>query len=148
VALAAWSFLHSAAEAIEAEGKAAHLYYFGDHDPSGRLIPEVIERRLREFAPKAEIYFEQMAVTPEQIWAWSLPTRPTKRTGTHSRDFAGDTVEVDAIPPDQLRQLAEECVIRHIDDSAFNAMRAVEDEERKTLEAILGCLPAWRNSRA
>src|SRR5262245_36272380 len=32
---ASLSFLHSAADAIKAKGKAAHVYHFGDLDPSG-----------------------------------------------------------------------------------------------------------------
>jgi hypothetical protein len=28
-------------------------------------------------APDADIYFERIAVTPEQINDWDLPTRPT-----------------------------------------------------------------------
>jgi hypothetical protein len=57
------SFLHSAAEAIEEKGKPAYLYYFGDHDPSGRDITRATEDGLREFAPGAEIHFERVAVT-------------------------------------------------------------------------------------
>lgn len=41
------SFLHSAAETIEAKNKPTYLYYFGDHDPSGRDITRVTEQRLR-----------------------------------------------------------------------------------------------------
>jgi hypothetical protein len=29
-------------------------------------------------APDAEIHFERLAVTPQQIADWDLPTRPTK----------------------------------------------------------------------
>ncbi len=135
------TFLHSAAETIEANGKPAYLYYFGDHDPSGRLIPQVIERRLREFAPDAEIHFEQVAVLSEQIVQWNLPTRPTKRGGTHSRDFEGDSVEVDAIPPSDLRWLAEDCVTRHVDTDALARTLLIEKAEHASLVQIIGALP-------
>jgi hypothetical protein len=39
----------------------------------------VIEETLRELAPDAEIHFERLAVTPEQIRAWDLPMRSPKR---------------------------------------------------------------------
>jgi hypothetical protein len=55
------SYLYEATEVIKAQNKPAFLYYFGDHDPSGVHI----ERNLRELAPKAEIYFERVAVRPE-----------------------------------------------------------------------------------
>jgi hypothetical protein len=37
-----------------------------------------VEARLRELAPDADLHFERIAVTPEQITACSLPTRPTQ----------------------------------------------------------------------
>ena len=73
------SYLHGAAEDLEAQCRPCFLYYLGDHDPSGVDISRKVECDLREFAPDAEIYFERIAVTPEQIEDWDLPTRPTKK---------------------------------------------------------------------
>jgi hypothetical protein len=129
------TYLYEAAKAIEQTGKPAYLYYFGDHDPSGIYIDRAIERRLREFAPDAEIHFERVAVRPEQIAEWNLPTRPTKKTkaNAHSRNFEGDSVEVDAIPPRQLRQLTRQCIVRHVDEYALEVMRVAERSEREVL---------------
>src|SRR4051794_37923123 len=90
------SYLYEAAEALEASGKPAFLYYFGDHDPSGVDIPRKVEADLRAFAPAARISFERVAVTREQIAAYGLPTRPTKQTDSRARGFEGESVEVDA----------------------------------------------------
>src|SRR5499426_1980823 len=70
-------FLYTAAEAINELDVAAYIYHLGDFDPSGVNAGEKIEETLYEMAPDAEIYFERIAVTPEQIAAWALPTRPT-----------------------------------------------------------------------
>jgi len=35
-------------------GKVTFIYQFGDHDPTGVIIPETIERRLEEFCDKLE----------------------------------------------------------------------------------------------
>ena len=134
---ASLSFLHSAADAIEAQGKPAFLYYLGDHDPSGLEIPRTIEARLRRFAPKAVIHFERVAVTPEQIKSMYLPTRPTKKTDSRSKHFAGESVEVDAIEASILRRLVEECITKHIDSDAHEALKMIEDAERKTLTKIV-----------
>ena len=83
------TYLYEAALAIKQQGKPAYLYYFGDHAPSGVHIDRSIEQRLREFAPQAEIHFERVAVRPEQIAAWALPTRPTKQSDSRSRRFEG-----------------------------------------------------------
>ena len=130
------SFLHTAAEAIRAQaerGKPAHLYYLGDHDPSGVDISRHVEERIREHVPQADLHFERIAVTPEQISAWSLPTRPTKRTDTRSRNFDGGSVEVDAIPPAQLRQLVRDAIEQNIDRRALRVLMAAEESEREML---------------
>jgi hypothetical protein len=128
------SYLYDAAETIAACDKPAYLYYFGDYDPSGIDIPRNVETRLREFAPDATIHFERVAVTAEQITAWRLPTRPTKRSDSRSARFSGESVEVDAIPPDRLRALASDCITQHIDESRLAATRYVEAEERRALK--------------
>jgi hypothetical protein len=130
------SYLHSAAEALAAEGKPSFLYYFGDHDPSGLDITRAVEEGVREFAPGADITFERVAVTPAQIAELSLPTRPTKTTDSRSKGFVGGSVEVDAIPPAELRRLAEACITRHVDQGAHNRLVAVERAERATLFEI------------
>ena len=127
------SFIHGAAEAIEYEDKPVFLYYFGDHDPSGVDIPRKVETDLREFAPNAEIHFECVAVTPEQIVALDLPTRPTKKTDSRSRNFEGESVEVDAIPPADLRQLVHDCIEQHIDPHVLAETKRIEELEKESL---------------
>jgi hypothetical protein len=130
------TYLYEAAQAIAAEDKPAYVYHFGDHDPSGVAIDRVIERRLREFAPDAEIHFERVAVTPEQIRKWKLPTRPTKKTDSRSKGFKGESVEVDAIPAARLRQLVSECILRHVDQRQLEVLRVAERSEREILKKI------------
>ncbi len=126
------TYLHTAAMAISAEGKPAFLYYFGDHDPSGVHIDRVILRRLREFAPNADICFQRVAVLSEQIEELDLPTRPTKKTDSRSKGFSGESVEVDAIEPTYLRQLVRECIEQHIDRRALEKSKNLEKKERET----------------
>lgn len=130
------SYLYEAAEAIAARGKPACLYYFGDWDPSGVDITRAVERGIREFAPEAEIEFERIAVTPQQIEEFGLPTRPTKKTDSRSKNFTGESVEVDAIPPTVLRKLVRESIEKHIDRRALAKTRQIEAAERETLVAI------------
>jgi len=132
------SFLHSAGEAIaEQEGRTCYVYYFGDHDPSGVDIPKKVEAALGEFAPRVSLRFQCVAVLPEQIEAWNLPTRPTKKSDSRSKSFKGESVEVDAIPPTTLRGIVENCILQHIDVDALAAMDAVETAERETLRTII-----------
>lgn len=128
------TFLNGAGEAIESYDKPACLYYFGDYDPSGVDISRVVEQGIREFAPHADVRFERVAVTPNQIAAWKLPTRPTKMTDTRSRNFLGESVEIDAIPPDRLRELVKRCIIEHVDLRALEVLKTAEESERQILK--------------
>jgi hypothetical protein len=131
------SFLHSAAEMIAAQEKPTYLYYFGDYDPSGLDIPRKVECDLREFAPDADIEFERVAVSREQIASMKLPTRPAKRTDSRAKGFIGESVEVDAIPPKVLRQIVSRCITRHIDDDAYDVLLKAEEGERATLMSLI-----------
>ncbi len=131
---ASLSFLHEAAECIADLDVPAYIYHFGDHDPSGINAAEKIEKTLRELAPDAEICFERVAVTPEQIRQWDLPSRPTKTTDTRAKKFGSDTsVELDAIEPDLLRDLVRACIERHLDADDLAILQAAEESERKLL---------------
>lgn len=121
---------------MEATGKPCYIYQFGDHDPSGVAIAESIERRLREFAPTAAIHFYRVAVTPEQIEQYDLPTRPTKKTDSRAKGWIGGSVELDAIPPAELREIVQWCIERHIDAEALAALELTEDAERETIRHI------------
>lgn len=135
---ASLSYLHTAATMISDADKPTWIYYLGDHDPSGLDIPRNVEQRLREFAPDARFHFDRIAVTPEQIEAWSLPTRPTKGTDSRSASFSGESVEVDAIPPVDLRQLVTDAITAHIDVDALRIVQVAERSEREVLSRMAG----------
>jgi hypothetical protein len=130
------SYLHSAAETIAGQarrGKTAHIYYFGDLDPSGLDIPRKVERDLREFAPYAELEFARVAITTEQVAAMNLQTRPTKKTDSRAKNFIGESVEVDAIMPAVLRRMVSDCITPHIDQQAYQNLLYAEAGEREAL---------------
>ena len=139
----------------------ATIYYFGDFDPSGVDISRSTEKRLRQFID--ELYgdqleemdidsfirdlifggvqswfnFERVAVNHEQIESMGLPTRPTKKSDSRSKNFGHDiSVEVDAIDPDTLRDMIRGCITPHIDQDELDRLRAIEAEERQSLNII------------
>jgi hypothetical protein len=136
------TFLHGSAQQIykaAQHGKRTYIYQFGDHDPTGTLIPQTIERRLSEMCERADCappIVKRVALTEKQIWKYKLPTRPTKRgANTHAHKFAGDSVELDALPPSKLRALATEVIERHISPAETALLRVAEDSERELLAA-------------
>jgi hypothetical protein len=134
---ASLSFLHGAAEFIGELEVPTFVYHFGDFDPSGVNAGEKIEQTLREMAPDAGIYFERVAVTPEQIRDWELPTRPTKASDTRSRNFGDISVELDAIAPDQLRALVQVAIEAHLPREKFKVLKAAEASERELITSLV-----------
>ena len=132
------TFLYNSAMALRNTDKPCYVYQFGDHDPSGCDAWRCTEKALREFAPDVDLHCERIAVTPEQIEDLGLLTRPTKASDSRSRGFVGDSVEVDAIPPDTLRELVGGCIEQHVDQRRLRQLRTVEEAERETLQGIVG----------
>jgi len=135
---ASLSFLYSSADAINELVVPAYIYHLGDFDPSGVNAGEKIEETLRELAPDAEITFERIAVTPEQIADWDLPTRPTKLSDTRSKNFGEISVELDAIEPNQLRTLVQKAIELHLPPDQFEILKAAEESERDIITRLVG----------
>lgn len=132
---ASLSFLYSAAEYINDIDVPTYIYHLGDFDPSGVNAGEKIEQTLREITPKADITFERIAVTPEQITDWDLPTRPTKKTDSRAKGFGDISVELDAIEPDRLRRLVGSALEYHLPSAKLRVLRAAEESERQIITA-------------
>ena len=134
---ASLSFLHEAAEYISEQPVPTYIYHLGDFDPSGVNAGEKIEQTLREMAPDAEIHFERIAVTPEQITALNLPTRPTKTSDTRSKGFGEISVELDAIAPDELRGLVRCVIEEHLPPEQFQVLKVAEASERQIIGGLV-----------
>jgi hypothetical protein len=126
------TFAYEAAEEIKAIGKPAYIYHFGDFDPSGVCAAGKIREELIQHG--APVMFERVAVTEEQINHWSLPTRGVKKTDTRAGQWPYPfSCELDAIPPQKLRDLVQEYIERHIDPTTIAALERTEEMERETL---------------
>lgn len=132
------SFLYSTAATIRKVRKPTFVYQLGDHDPSGVAAWQHIQTRLRAFAPDVQIEFDRIAVTPEQIELYQLPTRPTKATDSRARNFIGESVEVDAMSTATLRLLVENAIVQHIDHTALALTHMAEESERVVLRRLAG----------
>jgi hypothetical protein len=88
-------------------------------------------------APDAGIYFERIAVTRQQITAWDLPTRPTKKSDTRAKSFGQISVELDAIDPDRLRRLVQGVIERHLPRKQFEILKVVAEQSERELLARL-----------
>lgn len=76
-------------------------------------------------------------MNPDQITSMQLPTKPTKRTDSRAKDWIGDSVELDAIPPNVLRNLVQAVIESHLPPDHFAQIERVEHIERQTLADII-----------
>lgn len=138
------SYLYEAAQHINAAleaGKVAYIYNLGDHDPSGCDAWESVVSELQGFSiDDRRMRFKRAAVTPEQIRRLNLPSRPTKKTDSRAAGFEGESVELDALPPNTLRQIIRDTIEAHIPEYIRTMHEQVEQQERKTLRKLQGYL--------
>ena len=114
----------------------AIVLYVGDHDPAGVLIDRDIEKRLRSHLT-TPLDFRRLAINPEQIAAFDLPTKPRK-PGDRRRLDIRETVEAEAMPAAQMRRIVRQAVESYLPPGALQAARAAEESERAGLRALAG----------
>jgi hypothetical protein len=144
------TLLYDSAQAMAATRKPATVFYFGDFDASGQSISDGLQGNLRHFG--ADCHVQRVALNPDQINAYSLPTRPGKQTDSRQAGFAarfgGASVELDALPPDLLTGLVELSIEAEIDVEVWERVAETEALEASTLEsiALAGWVPGLRYS--
>lgn len=135
------TFLHTAASQMKNDyfhhNRITKIFYLGDRDPSGVDIYRHITERIPEFAPQTPVIFQHVAVTPAQVHQWQLPSRPTKKKDSRAKGFEGESVELDAIQPSDLRQLVTDCIEKVIDSSQLQQLRAIEKMEKDSVPQLL-----------
>lgn len=128
---------HSFAEQCAAEERPTEVLHIGDHDPSGAHLFIALVEDISAFACAygAGVEFSRLAVTPEQIERLHLPTAPPKPSD--HRAFAGETCQVEAIPPDELARILREAIEARLDRETFAAILEAEAGERRKLAEML-----------
>ena len=124
------------------EGKRTTILYFGDHDPTGRDIPRGIAERIEALQGplddlRKEVAIVWCAITKEQVEQYNLPTRPTKTgKGQPNAVAFGESVEIDALPPNQLRAIVEAAIEQEIDAELWQQVEDRENREKGFLQRL------------
>jgi hypothetical protein len=122
------------------KGKAIVVFHLADYDPSGHAAADAIERTFEDDFD-CPINFERIAILPEHIKEFDLPTRPTKESDSRSRSWTGnECVELDSMPPSELRGIVENAITSQIDQRAWQELQKIEREEKETLARTFGSL--------
>lgn len=110
------------------------VLHIGDHDPSGVHIFNSLREDITAFANyyDGDIQFTRLAVLPEHIAKYDLPTAPPKKSDR--RSFEGDkTVQAEALDPAVMSQLVRESIESRLDIDAYHLALGQEEIERKEI---------------
>jgi uncharacterized protein YlbG (UPF0298 family) len=130
------------AQATMDRGQTPVILYFGDLDPSGVQMLEATKQTLEDEMNLWGVEYNRVALTLEQVAAFNLPHDPTavkttdKRYKSYVRRFGDIAVELDALHPKTLRELAVEAIESQFDMDLFKEQMEVEQMERQRLADI------------
>ena len=124
---------HRFAEELAGDDRPTEVLSIGDHDPSGvsmfAAYLEDVEAFTRDLGGDAT--FTRLAVTPEQVREFNLPTAPPKPTDR--RAFSGETCQAEALAPDVLAGILRDAIEARIDRRAFERVLRRERAVRREL---------------
>ena len=118
--------------------KPITVFYLGDHDPSGHDIPRDLYGRVQN-ARGQTFEMVRLAIHAADIAAFNLPPQRIKATDSRAgafQDKFGEraaTVELDALPVDELQQRVRRAIEELIDVELWNRQVAVQAVELKCI---------------
>ncbi len=131
------TFAHEAAEQHNDidDNRPLKVFYVGDYDPAGVLIDVSLERELREHLEDVELDFERIAINPEQITEYDLPTKPRKASEKRKPEVEL-TVEAEAMPAQLMREILRTKIEALLPENALNVAKVAEQSEREWLNKL------------
>jgi hypothetical protein len=127
------------AQAIRRSTKPMTVFYLGDHDPSGRRIEEDLGERIRSYG--AEFGIKRLAIHAADIAKFKLPPLRVKESDSRAdgflRKYSNTCVELDALPPVELRRRVRQAINGLLDDDLWHRAVLVEEAEIASIEQVM-----------
>lgn len=123
---------------LQQEGRPALLLHIGDLDPSGVCIFDSMRADVLAFMNGASstTEFRRLALTPEQVELYQLPTAPPKETDRRGNGVL-ETCQAEALPPDVLASIVDQVLKDNVDQALFKEDCEREQTERDQLREWL-----------
>jgi hypothetical protein len=129
------------------DGRPLAVLYFADCDPAGWQMPISVGRKLqafRELAGGFDFELHRVALTPDQVREYGLPSTPLKDTEKRGDKWRLETgveqTEIDALAslrPELLRQIARDAIAPFYDyELGQRVSRARDEWIRESMEII------------
>lgn len=115
------------------------ILHVGDYDASGEAISKAAMEDVQSFVTAdrvimtQEVHWDRVALTPEQIERHELPGKPVDnpKPGTREAKWEGETVQLEALPPDVLARIVDEAISEY-----FNATKLKSEITREASDKI------------
>lgn len=142
------TMLHQMARVGAEDGRPMVVLYFSDCDPSGWQMPVSVSRKLQAFTtgffPELDFQVHRVALTPEQVREYGLPSTPLKdtekRADSWQREMGVAQTEIDALAslrPDLLRRIARDAIAPFYDGTLGRRVHAARAEWLSHAQAAL-----------
>jgi hypothetical protein len=119
---------HAFAAELTRHSRPTEVLSIGDQDGSGVWM-------FAAYLEDVEAFTRELAVTPEQVREFNLPTAPPKPTDR--RAFRGQTCQAEALAPDVLAGILRDAIEARIDRRTLDRVLRHERQVRRELVARL-----------
>ncbi len=126
--------------------KPAIILHLGDCDPSGEDIFNAVAEDVTAFVMAdrphglVNVEFHRVALTKRQVSEYDLPTAPPKATDSRSKNWEGETCQLEALPPNVIAKILQSVLLSHIDPHLYRADVEAQKVDRDAISRLL--LPA------
>lgn len=124
------------------QAEEVHLFYLGDHDPSGIDMTRDITERLGLFTGGYidPMNVRRLALNYDQVEQWQPPENPAKETDSryemYVHQFGESSWELDAVEPRTLAELVRSAITELVDSAQWATVQEREREMRGELEGF------------
>jgi hypothetical protein len=138
--------VHEAVERLKAvvTGKRIIIFYVGDCDGSGIDMDRDLQKRLLAYGAPP-FTFIRLGIFKTDIEQFNLPPFLAKpddpRTAKFIEEYGDGCVELDALPPTELRRRIREAVEAEMDMDSWKRAIAVEEVEQKSISDFIATWP-------
>jgi hypothetical protein len=153
------TFAFEAVAAREGDPRLYDVWYLGDFDRSGCEAAQSLEEKLERFAAERDIdvSFHVLAIEAPDILEFDendntalvnlngqprwLPTREPKRKSPADKAWPHPyAIELDAIPPDDLRRMVRETIESYLPADQLQILKVAEGSERELIQGLVAGL--------
>ncbi len=130
------------ARKAQAQGQRPIVLYFGDLDPSGVEMFESTQDSLRYEHKLENIEYRRIALNPEQVEEYELPTsvdaikEKDTRTPAYRKKYGNLAVELDALHPKLLKELTEDALAEVLDIDLMLEHQELQENDQAKIDQL------------